>query len=93
MSEAIHKNWQTLEWRRIDAGEYESSGARFYILKTWDRIYGNHWLLQDKNVEDYYKSLTACDSLKHAKHVAELTVNRENGVFEKPKIAVTDNIF
>lgn len=86
------KGWKTLEWKRLDAGEYESTDGRFYILKTWDRLYGNHWCLQDRNVEDYYKSQSACDSLRHAKYIAELTINRENGVYEKPPIRLTDDM-
>ena len=86
------KAWKTLEWKKLDAGEYESSDGRFYILKTWDRLNGNHWQLSDNTVEDYYKSHTACDSLKHAKHVAELTINREHGIFEKPPIKLTDEM-
>lgn len=88
----LGKGWKTLEWKRLDAGEYESADGRFYVLQTWDRLYGKHWCLQDRNVEDYYKSQTACDSLKHAKHVAELTINRENGVYEKPPIHLTDDM-
>lgn len=87
------KTWQSVEWRRIEAGEYESSDGRFYILKAWDRLYGNHWSLRDRNEEDWYKSQTACDSLKHAKYVAELTVNRERGVYQKPPITLTDDMF
>ena len=83
--------WTTLEWKRIEAGEYESADGRFHIFKTWDRLYGNHWELQDSNVEDSYKAKTACDSLNHAKHVAEVTVNRENGVYEKPPILITND--
>lgn len=83
--------WTTLEWKRIEAGEYESADGRFHIFKTWDRLYGNHWELQDSNVKEWYKSKTSCDSLKHAKHVAEVTVNRENGVYEKPPILITND--
>ena len=85
------KGWKSLEWKKLDAGEYESRDGRFYILKTWDRLNGDHWQLTDNTVEDYYKSHTACDSLKHAKHVAELTINREQGIFEKPPIKLTDD--
>ena len=37
-----------ITWIKKDAGEYESSDGRFYILKTYDRIFGNHWVLFDK---------------------------------------------
>lgn len=36
-----------IEWEKIEAGEYKSRDGRFKILKTWDRIYGNHWCLMD----------------------------------------------
>ena len=38
-----------IQWKRLDAGEYESKDKRFHILKTYDRIYGNHWVLHDRN--------------------------------------------
>ncbi len=85
--------WKTLRWKRIEAGEYESLDGRFHVLQTWDRLYGEHWQLTDGNVEDYYKAQTACESLKHAKHVAELIVNRESGVYEKPQIKLSENSF
>lgn len=46
-----------IKWKRIEAGEYYSEDGRFHIIKTWDRIYGNHWQLHDKNNPDYYKGL------------------------------------
>lgn len=46
-----------IKWKKLDAGEYESSDGRFYILKSWDRIYGNHWQLWDRSVPDKYKGL------------------------------------
>ena len=30
-----------ITWEKLDAGEYESEDGRFYIIKTYDRIYGN----------------------------------------------------
>lgn len=44
-----------IKWKRIEAGEYTSEDGRFTILKTWDRIYGNHWQLHDAYEDDYYK--------------------------------------
>lgn len=44
-----------LKWKKLDAGEYESLDGRFYILKCWDRMYGNHWELHDRNESDWYK--------------------------------------
>lgn len=87
------EGWVYLKWKRIEAGNYESEDGRFSILKTWDRLYGNHWSLRDSNVEDYYKSKTACDSLAHAKYVAELTVNREKGIRLRPQIDLSDDSF
>lgn len=60
-----------IAWKRIEAGEYESEDGRFHILKTWDRIYGNHWQLQDKNEPDYYKSLYDEQTLLDCKMKAE----------------------
>jgi len=60
-----------IEWKRIEAGEYESKDGRFHILKTWDRIYGNHWQLLDRNANDYYKSLYHENSLLDCKLKAE----------------------
>lgn len=92
MNQTDKKEWITINWKKLDAGEYESTDGRFYIIKTWDRLYGNHWQLSDRNEKDYYKGLTACDSLKHAKHVAELTINYEHGIYEKPPIQLTDDM-
>jgi hypothetical protein len=60
-----------IAWKRIEAGEYESEDGRFHILKTWNRIYGNHWQLQDKNEPDYYKSLYDEQTLLDCKMKAE----------------------
>lgn len=60
-----------IKWKRIEAGEYESEDGRFYILKTWDRIYGNHWQLLDKNATDYYKDLYHENTLLDCKLKAE----------------------
>ena len=54
-------------WVKLDAGEYESADKRFYILKTYDRLYGNHWVLHDKNEPDYYKAQYHEYSLKDCK--------------------------
>lgn len=61
-----------IRWRRIEAGEYVSENERFHILKTWNRIYGNHWQLRDKNEPDYYKSLYHEQTLKECKLKAEV---------------------
>ena len=66
-----------IEWKRIEAGEYESKDGRFHILKTWDRVYGNHWVLQDRRVEDWYKGRYDEDTLLACKLRAEGIVNFE----------------
>ena len=63
-----------ITWLKIDSGEYESSDKRFYIIKTYDRIYGNHWQLQDTHEKDYYKSLYHEYSLRECKLKAETLV-------------------
>ena len=60
-----------ITWKRIEAGEYVSEDGRFYILKTWDRLYGNHWQLRDRSVEDRYKGLYHENSLIDCKLKAE----------------------
>ena len=55
-----------MKWDMIEAGEYWSEDERFHILKTWDRINGNHWQLTDYKTN---KSI-AGDSLKHCKQIA-----------------------
>ncbi len=65
---------ETIGWIRLDAGEYESSDHRFYILKTYDRIYGNHWLLQDRDEPDYYKGQYNEYTLRDCKAKAETII-------------------
>lgn len=56
-----------IEWKRFDAGYYESVDGRFHISHVWDRINGNHW--------EIFDSLNSrkCTgySLKHCKQMAE----------------------
>jgi len=66
-----------IDWIKLDAGEYESSNHRFYIIKDYDRIYGDHWLLQDRNVPDYYKGQYHEDTLRDCKGVAETILREE----------------
>ena len=40
-----------ITWKRIEAGDYESEDGRFRILKSWDRIYSNHWKMYDKKAD------------------------------------------
>ena len=63
-----------IDWVKLDAGEYESADRRFYILKTYDKIYGNHWLLQDRNEPDYYKGQYNEYTLRDCKAQAEAII-------------------
>lgn len=56
-----------IKWKRLDAGEYESSDERFYIIKCWDRIFYNHWQLSDRTTGMEF----ARDTLKDCKLVAQ----------------------
>ena len=66
-----------IKWKRIEAGEYESEDERFTILKTWNRIYGNHWQLCDRNERDHYKGLYQEYTLLDCKLKAEIIVDSE----------------
>lgn len=66
-----------IKWKRLEAGEYESADQRFYICKTWDRVYGNHWQLRDKSETDYYKGLYHESSLMACKLKAEALVRHK----------------
>ena len=66
-----------LEWRRIEAGEYESKDGRFRISKTWDRIYGDHWKLVDSAEDDRYKGTYDEKSLLECKLKAEIIISEE----------------
>ena len=66
-----------IAWKRIEAGEYESEDGRFHVLKTWDRIYGNHWQLLDRTAPDLYKGTYDEKSLLECKLKAEGIVNSE----------------
>ncbi len=60
-----------IKWKRIEPGEYESEDGRFYILKSWDRVYGNHWKLLDREEADMYKGTYREKSLLDCKLKAE----------------------
>ena len=60
-----------IKWKRIEAGEYKSEDGRFHIIKTWNRVYGDHWRLLDRNVDDYYKGLYCEKTLLECKLKAE----------------------
>lgn len=61
-----------IKWNRLDAGEYESDDKRFYILQTYDRIYGNHWVLHDNNEPNRYKGRYDERTLRDCKAKAEV---------------------
>ena len=67
-----------LKWKRIEPGEYRSTDGRFYILKTWNRVYGNHWQLHDKANSDYYKGLYLENTLLECKLKAEEIANERS---------------
>ena len=60
-----------LKWKKLAAGEYESEDKRFYILKSYDRVYGDHWILRDRNIDDPYKQIYHENSLRDCKVKAE----------------------
>ncbi len=61
-----------IAWKKIEAGEYESEDGRFHIIKSYDRIYGNHWELHDRNEPDYYKGQYHENTLFDCKMKAEV---------------------
>ena len=67
-----------LQWKKIEAGEYVTSDGRFHIIKTWNRIYGNHWQLRDRNEPDYYKGLYMEQSFLDCKLKAEILTGGYN---------------
>ena len=64
-------------WHKVEAGDYCSDDGRFEAYKTYDRLYGNHWILRDKMEPDYYRSLYHEFSLKECKEVAETLAKQE----------------
>ena len=66
-----------IKWKKIDAGEYESEDGRFYILKTWNRLYGNHWTIRDRFEEDYYKGLYNEETFHQCKVRDEQIIDQE----------------
>lgn len=65
-----------LIWVKDCAGEYVTVDGRFEAYRAYDRLYGEHWILRDKKVEDYYKSQYHETSLKECKGVAETLAKR-----------------
>ena len=66
-----------IQWKRIEAGTYTSENERFLIYKTWDRIYGNHWVLHDKNEPNYYHGKYDERTLLDCKLKAEAILSKE----------------
>ena len=67
-----------IKWNKIEAGDYKSDDERFHIIKTWNRVYGNHWQLYDSNSTDYYKGLYQERTLLDCKLKAETILDRDN---------------
>ena len=61
-----------IKWKRLEAGEYESEDKRFYILQTYDRIYGDHWVLYDNHELNRYKGKYDERTLRECKAKAEV---------------------
>lgn len=61
-----------IKWIKIEAGYYESEDNRFYIMQTYDRIYGDHWVLHDNKESDRYKGRYDEKTLKDCKAKAEV---------------------
>ena len=66
-----------IKFKRIDTGEYISEDDRFHILHTWDVIHGNHWVLFDNAINDYYKRQHHYYTLKECKSVANRIIFNE----------------
>lgn len=63
-----------LNWRKVEAGHYESTDGRFDIMKSYDCVFGNHWELHDSFEKDWYKSRYHEYSLKECQAKAETLV-------------------
>ena len=64
-------------WKKEDTGDYVSSDGRFHAFRSYDRLYGNHWTLEDTTVRNYYQSQYHYYTLKECKGVAETIAKRE----------------
>ena len=67
-----------IKWKRIEPGEYESEDKRFHLLQTYDRVYGDHWVLRDRNVQDFYRGKYDERTLLDCKLKAEAIVNERS---------------
>lgn len=66
-----------MEWKMIEAGDWETTDGRFNAYTAYDRIYGNHWILVDRTVDNYYKSRYHEKTLKECIGVAKTIVKNE----------------
>ena len=71
-----------IKWNKIEAGEYVSDSERFRIVKTWDRIYGNHWKLYDNAEPVSCKGIYCENTLLDCKLKAETIANRDEKIAE-----------
>lgn len=61
-----------IAWKKLEAGHYKSDDERFEIMQTYDRIYGDHWILYDKHEPNYYKGQYDERTLRECKAKAEV---------------------
>lgn len=66
-----------IKWIREEAGVYHDKTGRLKIIKTWDRLYGNHWKLYDKEA-DIFEGVYHERTLLDCKLKAE-TIIKEKG--------------
>ena len=64
-----------IAWKKICSGEYISKDERFWAVWSYDRVYGDHWVLHDMSVDDFYKRQYHEKTLKECKVMAERIVN------------------
>ena len=73
-----------ITWKKIEAGEYESTDRRFKIFKKYSVTFGNCWALDDGKAKHYCDARYYEYSLKDAKARAEGIVKREIGEVKTP---------
>ena len=61
-----------IAWKRLEAGHYKSEDERFEIMQTYDRIYGDHWVLYDNHEPNRYKGKYDEGTLRECKAKAEV---------------------
>lgn len=68
-----------MKWKKVEAGRYKSEDGRFSARSKWDRCYGNHWVLYDKNDPTYEKQgIFIGSTLAKCKDYAERVKRHEN---------------